>query len=427
VKCSNKGNVELIKEIKLEKYGDPNYNNTKKFKESIAKKSKEEKSKSLEKRRKTKELIYGDPNFTNTEKITESKKITTLRNINERVVNSGFLNVKVIGLKSNSSYYLYCNDCKKESLILNSRMNSRLRNFNNPCPICNNYSTGKSCQENILSDFIESLGFNVYKNDRKTLGGLEIDILIEGTNIGIEYNGLYWHSEMNVENNYHKNKQKKALDSGIFLINIWEDDLSNKEDIVKSKIKHILGKTENIIYARKCKIGFPLFKEAKDFLENNHIQGFCPYKKSIGLYHNGNLISIATFGRRKITGKSEYELLRFCNKKDHHIPGGFSKVIKEFTKNTDIERIITFADKSWSFPESNLYSRNGFEFIGESEPNYWYIVDKVRKHRFNYRKDILVKKGYSKDLTEREIMFELGYYRIYDCGQYKYELKIERE
>ena len=31
VSCSNKGNVETIKKVKLEKYGDPNYNNKNKF------------------------------------------------------------------------------------------------------------------------------------------------------------------------------------------------------------------------------------------------------------------------------------------------------------------------------------------------------------------------------------------------------------
>ena len=47
-----------------------------------------------------------------------------------------------------------------------------------------------------------------------------------------------------------------------------------------------------------------------------------------------------------------------------------------------------------------------------------------RYHRFNYRKDILVKEGYNSSNTEWEIMQMKGFDRIWDCGSMKFELEF---
>lgn len=71
-----------------------------------------------------------------------------------------------------------------------------------------------------------------------------------------------------------------------------------------------------------------------------------------------------------------------------------------------------------------MYKKLGFKYIHETEPNYYWIIDGVRKHRFNYRKDVLVKKGFDKNKTEVQIMNEMGYYRIFDCGSKKWSFKV---
>jgi hypothetical protein len=47
--------------------------------------------------------------------------------------------------------------------------------------------------------------------------------------------------------------------------------------------------------------------------------------------------------------------------------------------------------------------------------------DTKRYHRYNFRKDLLVKQGYDKNKTEKEIMVDRGYLIVWDCGNYKYE------
>jgi hypothetical protein len=41
-----------------------------------------------------------------------------------------------------------------------------------------------------------------------------------------------------------------------------------------------------------------------------------------------------------------------------------------------------------------------------------------------FRKDVLVKEGYDKNMTEWEIMKLKGYDRIWDCGSLKFELSL---
>ena len=70
-----------------------------------------------------------------------------------------------------------------------------------------------------------------------------------------------------------------------------------------------------------------------------------------------------------------------------------------------------------------MYESIGFEKERETKPSYWYAYNgsSQREHRYNYRKQNL--KGfenYSSDKTEKQIMDEAGYLRIYDCGTFKF-------
>jgi hypothetical protein len=134
-----------------------------------------------------------------------------------------------------------------------------------------------------------------------------------------------------------------------------------------------------------------------------------------------------TFGnlRRSLGQKSKgdhWELLRFCNKLNTQVIGGASKLFRYFLNNFVVGQIISFCDYSRSTGE--LYKKIGFNFSHLSQPNYYYVIDGIRKHRFNFRKDKLVKSGADSNLSESKIMSNLGYYRIYDCGMQKWVFNI---
>jgi hypothetical protein len=107
-----------------------------------------------------------------------------------------------------------------------------------------NHSHGSSYKEKELIDFINSLGIKFKLKDRTILEGKELDILIPESNLAIEFNGLYYHSEFTggKDKYYHVDKTNLAESKGIQLLHIfeyeWDDEVKQKiwNSIIKSKL-----------------------------------------------------------------------------------------------------------------------------------------------------------------------------------------------
>lgn len=142
----------------------------------------------------------------------------------------------------------------------------------------------------------------------------------------------------------------------------------------------------------------------------------------MGLFYNGELVSIMTFSKlegRKVLGENEWNLSRFCNKLGTNVVGGASKLLKNFIKEYSVSRIISYADNDWS--DGNIYYKLNFNLINKTRPDYKWIVDGIRKHKQNYKKSKL---KIVDDVTEANHMNSLGYYKVWDCGKLKFELKL---
>jgi len=105
----------------------------------------------------------------------------------------------------------------------------------NGCNLCvNDYSS--SAEKEIL-EHIQTLysDIRILENDRRVLYPQEIDIYLPDFNIGIEYNGLYWHSnEKGKTESYHTDKVSRCEEQGIHLINIFEDVyLGHTDEVLK--------------------------------------------------------------------------------------------------------------------------------------------------------------------------------------------------
>jgi hypothetical protein len=290
------------------------------------------------------------------------------------------------------------------------------------CPKCTNFVSSYEIE---ISKYLSELNIENQTSVRNLKDIKEIDILIPKNKIAIEFNGLYWHSEQFKDKNYHLNKTKLMSDLGYKLIHIFEDEWIDKKEICKSMLLAKLGLIKNRLYARKCKIVSVDNGEAKEFLNKNHIQGFCPSKVRLGLVHDDKLVFLMTFGaNRKCLGQKnidgEWELLRMCSAQNVIISGAASKILSFFKKNFKYTSITSFCDKRWSDGES--YLKLGFEKVSETKPNYFYFKGLKRYNRFGFRKDILVKNGYDKTKSESYIMNSLGYKKIYDCGSFKFKL-----
>lgn len=298
------------------------------------------------------------------------------------------------------------------------------------CPRCG--AVISHFEDEVSSFIVDELKIEIIRNDRKILEGNEIDILIPHYKIGIECDGLKWHSEEYKPNNYHLDKTEKCKEKGIRLIHIFEDEWEFKKNIVKDKIKTLIGCNTERIYARdkNCSVKIPSLEEKRDFLNQNHIQGDVNDTIRYGLYYKDELIALMTFGKprinlgRKATRDDEYELLRYCSKIGFNAVGGAGKLFKRFISEHSPKVIISYCDMRYSI--GGLYEKIGFKLSHISQPNYYYIIGNNRKNRFKFRKSELIKEGFDPNKTEHEIMLERGIYRIYDCGNLVYEWKKEK-
>lgn len=268
--------------------------------------------------------------------------------------------------------------------------------------------------------------YSIYKGEitdrnRSIIAPKELDIFIPEKKVAIEFNGLYWHSEIFVEKDYHFNKTQECNKKGIRLLHIFEDEWIFKKDICKSLIASALGVYKEKIYARECIIKSISSSIAKEFLNQNHIQGYIKSKYNFGLFYNDNLIQVISIGQSRFK-KDETELLRMATLLNTQVIGGFSKLLNYAMKYLSISELYSYIDKRLF--NGKGYESCGFKKISESKPSYFYIKGMKRENRMKYQKHKLKNlfENFDENLTEKENMLNNGYHLIYDSGTIKVRL-----
>ena len=276
-----------------------------------------------------------------------------------------------------------------------------------------------SILETELCDWVKSLDVSLVSNSKSIIAPKELDIYLPDYNVAIEFDGIYWHSELQgKDSNYHLNKTLACENKGIRLIHIFEHEWVNKTDIVKSRLLSILNKA-NKIHARQCSIKALSHQEYTDFFELTHIQGSVNANICYGLFCNDILVAAMSFGLSRFNSKCEYELLRFSNALNTNVVGGASKLFKHFIKNHQPSSIVSYSDIRWN--TGSVYKQLGFEFQHNSKPNYFYFHSSdhlalYSRHKFQKHKLSNELTIYDSELTEWDNMVNNNYNRIWDCG-----------
>lgn len=305
--------------------------------------------------------------------------------------------------------------------------NDRTRGFG-----CLRCSAGiqSSKQEKEIAEYIKALlpDVKIETSIKSVIKPYELDIYIPDKNIAVEYNGLYWHSEENgKDKSYHYNKWLACKEQGIQLIQIWEDDYIRSPEIVKQMLAHKLGASKQVtVYARKTSVKALTKNEADDFLNNNHIQGSVDARLRYGLFHGEELVSVILFKNETGTQGKTLNLIRYATSKN--VAGGFTKLLKHAEReNPNVESIVTFSDNTVS--DGGLYLNNGFVEDGIIKPDYSYIANGMRNHKFSYRlkrfkadPNLEWVEGY----TETELAKLNSLRRIWDAGKVKWKKTIQK-
>lgn len=404
----------------LKKYGVVNAGQTIKAKQNhkVFYDNPENIEKTNNKVKNTKQLRYGDSNFNNREqaKATYKQKYGYENPIHLKEINQ---NPNLDLLKNKEAlkelYEKLTIEQISEQLNVHAQTVYRYLNMHElRVPYTSTF-------EQEIVNYLNSLGIsNIVTNTRKLISK-ELDIYLPDYNLAIEYNGVYWHHDKipHVDKYYHYNKFKECENKNIDLFTIFSDSWESKKDIWKKKIQQKLNLSKEIIYARKCVVKTVEPKETRKILDENHVQGYCPSQIAYGLFFENELVAAMTFSKTRIgIGKNRklgsYELVRYVTSKT--VVGGAGKLLSAFKKDYNPKLIYSYSDNRYS--TGNLYKQLGFNLEKENKCGYWYYDPRNKKsyHRFKFSKFRLVEAGFDSNKTEYQIMSDLGFMRIWDCG-----------
>lgn len=279
--------------------------------------------------------------------------------------------------------------------------------------------------EGVIDNWLTEKNIIHTRNDRTVLQNMEVDFYIPAHNVAIELNGVYWHSDSNInDRHYHFKKSNAAREGGIQLLSFWEHETINKLDIVKSMILNKCGMSKRI-FARHCVISQLSIDQRRVFFETNHLSGDSNCNSSWGLFNKGILVAAISLGKARFENTDSWEIIRYANVLNHSITGGFSKLFKHAVTELNIDNCITYASGQIS-ATGNVYLRTGFIYDSLSSPGYFYFKNDntgniVTMSRYMAQKSKLVTllDNYDESKSEYENMINHKWYRVWDMGNHK--------
>lgn len=396
-----KDSIDKIKQTKLKRYNNENYNNPEKHKQTMIERYNTASSLKLPGVRDKIEKLYGGLGWSS-EIIQNKIKQTNLE-------------------KYGSIWYITSDDAqnKKKSGNIVSKPNKA------------------------FADLLRKNGiFTEYEFRYNKEYSFDLHIL--DSNILIEINPTYTHNstvgafffgenqKLPLDPNYHYNKCLSAINNGYQLISVFEwMDVNKVLDIIKAKMYMLNYK----ISGHKCKIMEISQHEANNFLDLYHIQGGASHQSiCIGLYYNDELVQVQTFGKPRYNNRYDYEAIRLASKSNTYIIGGVTKGFNYFINKYNPRSIISY--NSLNISQGGTDKLQGFKNLGYSKSQGIFVNIKRNNNPKYIRSSTLRYLGIDKILNKpREdfpdydgtyetsnefLLIKEGYVKVYDCGNVTY-------
>jgi len=273
-----------------------------------------------------------------------------------------------------------------------------------------------------LEEILKEYNIEYFKNDRKTINPLELDLVLPKSKIAFECNGLYWHSEVGGKKShlYHFDKWRLCKEKGIDLYQFFEDEIYDCFEIIKSKILYLNNKHHGKIFGARC-LTVNWLKNYRDeivFYKNNHIQGPMLNRTHVIGAWNDQFDLVAAMSVKQSEHKNQIEIVRFATDINNRYPGVFSKMLNWFIGQTNFKgEALSWSDNRHS--NGNLYRSNGFIPIKTQQPSYFITDYQHRWRREHFMKNKIKQRYPDVDLnkTEWQLEQELGHDRIWDAGK----------
>ena len=299
----------------------------------------------------------------------------------------------------------------------------RLDLYNDPgerCPSCTKYS---SAYQRNISYLFSVNGIEVVQNTKAILGNRkEIDIYLPKHRVGVEINGIWWHSDVYKDDNYHLVKTELADIQGVKLIQLFTDEYYYNQSLVESKLLAAVGVFSHRVDASECTV-MPVPPGLRhEFLGRTHLSGDVEGDVALGLFHGLDLVAVMTMTRQ---ADNVWELSRLAFELGHQVEGGAQALLERFTQDYSPRTITAAVDRRWS--RGNTLLTAGFTHVRTTMPDYQYVMTS-NQGRGGLDKCIELgmitqdeANGLTQDIRREEMRRKHGMPRIYDCGQLVFE------
>lgn len=292
-------------------------------------------------------------------------------------------------------------------------------------PICFACHPKESKGQLEILEFVRSLGVEACSNDREILAPREIDIWVPTHKLGVEYNGLYWHSRLIISDlKYHQTKHAAARAAGINLLSIYEDEWRDRRAIVEGMIRHRLKKPVEVLDARKLAVKLLDPKVAVAFFEASHLEGATRATATFGLVDANDRVVAASSLRRpfhKRYSSSSLEVARSATLPGVAVRGWLGKLTPQLVahaKSVGVKSIMTYVDGRVG--AGTGYGSSGWVLERVSTgPRFWWTDFTHRYNRFKYKADK------SRGMTQAQVAEEAGVFEIYGCSNSSWRINVQ--
>lgn len=272
------------------------------------------------------------------------------------------------------------------------------------CPICNPERNPETSIETTIKTILDKNNIEYIQHNRIIISPRELDFYLPKYNIGIECNGIYWHSGINGKKRT-LTKYNLADKNNIKLLTFWEDDIRNNIETIESIIKEhcelndILLSINNVFKILEYNITI-------DFISKNSLSKTNNINNStinIGLFNKSELIAIGSFTPNET---NNYIF-------SYYVKNGISNIIVKniiqyFKNNFQFESLIAYSDNE--IMNDKVFLNCGFNFISNIKPTYTYYNYKISNKRLTKNDKLLKNTEYSKCI------------KCYNAGQKMYKL-----
>lgn len=330
------------------------------------------------------------------------------------------------------------------------RIINRLKKMNVPIRVSD------SAPERIIRNFCKLyIDNDTLGNLRNIIPPSEIDIYSPTYKIGIEYNGLVWHSDKypkGQDPNYHLNKTTECSRLYIQLIQLFEDEFLKKETICFNYILSYFGINKVVAedflsyklldsedvnelstmlpaLTDKIKVNNSDIKikmvdsdKANWFIQTNSLYLENETETNFGYYLDEELIGLVSFVDNKLTHYVVDYKYQINNESVL-----LQQVVDTYLIETDLTNITASVDYRLYNKQNNIFGKSGFTFIKKTDPTMFVTSGRYRLNpEITDLEEYLLEVYPTKKFKTTELfdrLKEVHHYRIYDSGKiiYSYE------